>query len=412
MVRAAIVVAGVMALGGNADAQKCATAKKGAVAPFPKDAAAAALLLKRGSDTILTQWTGRYLVAMGRFAPFDAVIYDACTRTWSSVPAWSGEAKLGHELHLSRLDGSRVVVTALGGAGVVVLDPATRAWSAPTPAQRIAPGFAWKATKGAPVARENGAEIEEADKFVVWGGNDSDVKGDGGIYDRAAKTWTPISNTGAPRARSMMGAAWTKGRLAVWGGWSKSGNPSAPTFDCLSDGAIYDSTKRTWTMIAAKGAPTARQNAITMVDGDRVYVFGGNDGCPQAGLGKELADGAVLDTKIATWTPFALPSAVVADQGYPKRASAYVLPDHRVVVRGAEKMWIYDPAKSAFAAMPAATNGHWIALGLAGDKLVGWGKVVVVNPGGGCDGPRPPNTGCDPMNATMAYSDDGWLIQF
>ncbi len=49
------------------------------------------LLQERGRDTILAEWTGRYLVVMGRYAPLGAAVYDACTDTWSSVPAWSGE---------------------------------------------------------------------------------------------------------------------------------------------------------------------------------------------------------------------------------------------------------------------------------------------------------------------------------
>ena len=416
MVRAAIVAVLALALGGTAWADKpcaaSASVKKGEPVTFATNASAAALLQKRGRDTILTQWTGRYLVAMGRYIPFDAVVYDACTSTWSSVPAWSGESKVSQTtLHRTRIDGARVLVTTLDGVPVVALDPATLAWTSAANAPRDKLPSAWDRTRGAPAKRQFHVEIVDGDRTLIWGGHDDkDVRADGAIYSSATRTWTPIATTGAPRARAQPGAVLAAGRLVVWGGWSKTG--AAPNqIDCLGDGAIYDPAKKKWTAIAAKDAPAARHNAITIVDGDRVYVFGGSPGCPQNMGGKPLADGAMLDTKTATWTPITLPDGVNPDPMYPPRPSAYVLPDRRVIVRGRGKMWIYDPAAKAIAPLPAATDGTWIAIGFAGGRLVGWGKIVVVGKGGGCDGPRPPNMGCDPVAAPVAYMDQGWMIQ-
>ena len=56
--------------------------------------------------------------------------------------------------------------------------------------------------------------------MLVWGGSGT---ADGAAYDPGTDTWSPITATGAPSARSDHFAAWSGTEMIVWGGGAGGG---------------------------------------------------------------------------------------------------------------------------------------------------------------------------------------------
>ena len=109
------------------------------------------------------------------------------------------------------------------------------------------PSDAWQALSnvGAPSARAlNSAPVWTGSEMIIWGGNNDTGRGTGGDlntgarYNPAANSWTAISTTGAPTARSTHAAVWTGSELIVWGGYGGG---------VLNTGARYNPTSNTWT---------------------------------------------------------------------------------------------------------------------------------------------------------------------
>jgi N-acetylneuraminic acid mutarotase len=71
-------------------------------------------------------------------------------------------------------------------------------------------------------------------RFVVFGGRSADgtVLSDGGIYDPATDTWTPLSPVAAPAPRWHHSATWTGSELVFFGGQGQG------SFDFLAGGGI------------------------------------------------------------------------------------------------------------------------------------------------------------------------------
>jgi len=84
---------------------------------------------------------------------------------------------------------------------------------------------------------------------------------DGALYDPAADRWTPVTQTGAPSARFHAAIAWTGSRVLVWGGTQYTlSSQDSVTSRYLTDGALYDPSKNSWTPMAAM--PPLPANAV------------------------------------------------------------------------------------------------------------------------------------------------------
>jgi hypothetical protein len=115
-------------------------------------------------------------------------------------------------------------------------DPATDTW---TPISNI----------GAPAGRKFAFYAWTGTQLIVWGGlGTGDVAlDDGGIYDLVTDSWTAITTTNAPSARgTTTGGIWTGSHFIVFGGMEIS---AGPTFSYPGDGGIYDPATDTWTPI-------------------------------------------------------------------------------------------------------------------------------------------------------------------
>lgn len=61
--------------------------------------------------------------------------------------------------------------------------------------------------------------------MLVWGGQDAggNPLGDGAAYDPTTDTWLPITNLGAPPARTAHVASWVGDRMVVVHGQTATG---------------------------------------------------------------------------------------------------------------------------------------------------------------------------------------------
>jgi hypothetical protein len=128
-------------------------------------------------------------------------------------------------------------------------------------------------TTGAPTARIGHTAIWTGSVMIIWGGRPADGStsfNTGAMYNPANNTWTPVSNTNAPSARSGHSAIWTGTEMIVWGG----GNLGTVT----NTGARYNPTTNTWTPITTTGSPIGRQHHIAVWTGSEMLVFGGDNG--------------------------------------------------------------------------------------------------------------------------------------
>jgi hypothetical protein len=104
--------------------------------------------------------------------------------------------------------------------------------------------------------------------MLIWGGFDAIFNPifDGGAYDPATDTWSPITATGAPTLQAYEAAiVWTGTRLLVWGCDS---NPAM-------QGAEWDPATNTWAMIGTWYMFRRHAAAVAIPTG--VFVWGGLD---------------------------------------------------------------------------------------------------------------------------------------
>jgi len=135
-------------------------------------------------------------------------------------------------------------------------------------------------------------------EMIVWGGMEAvgTEYNDGSRYNPATDTWTPVASRGAPGARQSQVAVWTGKEMVVWGG----------RFD--TSGGRYDPVTDTWKPTSTANAPVPRWNASVVWTGTEMIVWGGDGG------GFTLNSGGRYNPAKDAWTP--LPSAPLAPRAY------------------------------------------------------------------------------------------------
>jgi N-acetylneuraminic acid mutarotase len=146
-------------------------------------------------------------------------------------------------------------------------------------------------TEGAPEPRYLHTAVWTGSKMLIWGGwvkGPPSVTATGAAYDPEARTWTPIAAGGAPSARHSHTAVWTGSKMLVWGGYSEGG--------LATEGAIYDPATDAWTPMSSAGQPEPRTSHSVVWTGKTMLVWGGNAN------GKPLNSGGIYDPATDTWT--------------------------------------------------------------------------------------------------------------
>ena len=111
----------------------------------------------------------------------------------------------------------------------------------------------------------NARAIWTGSLLLAWGGGTNS----GGRYSPSANTWTAMSTTGAPAARSGHCAVWTGTEMIIWGGTDGTNN--------LNTGGRYNPATNSWSTMTIVNAPTARLDAPAVWTGTEMIVWGGGD---------------------------------------------------------------------------------------------------------------------------------------
>ena len=133
----------------------------------------------------------------------------------------------------------------------------------------------------------------DGDKYVVWGGilAATGVATDtGAIYDISDNTWTVISSTGDPSARSRHSMVFDGTNAIVWGGWPEGLN----NYVAYNNGAKLNVSTNTWSAIATTNTPTTFGHSAVWT-GSEMIVWGG---CYPTGF---RTSGAQYKSSANTW---------------------------------------------------------------------------------------------------------------
>jgi len=181
---------------------------------------------------------------------------------------------------------------------------------------------AWAPTSltNAPPARRLHAAVWTGQEMLIWGGL-ADVPG--GRYDPIADSWSPISRTNEPSRRQYHTAIWTGSRMLIWGGQNSEFPPSTEpgcTQASLADGGSYDPATDSWTPITATGSPGRRWQHSAVWTGSRMIVWGGAHHFFNVPLSLCLTQldnfGGAYDPATNSWTPVTLTGAPTAKYGH------------------------------------------------------------------------------------------------
>ena len=170
--------------------------------------------------------------------------------------------------------------------------PAVEAAAAASPANT------WRPMSALPAA--TGTAVWTGSEMIVWGGKDS-----GSRYNPATDTWQPTSTINAPSSRSRHTAVWTGTEMIIWGGCNLSGS-----FCGEATGGRYDPLTDTWTPTSNTDAPRARREHTAVWTGSEMIIWGGchpgyNSTCNKIGNG----GGGVYNPASDTWRSIDSPAA-------------------------------------------------------------------------------------------------------
>jgi hypothetical protein len=182
-------------------------------------------------------WTGSEVVAWGR-------TYEPWARFDPIADLWQPTSTTGAPLSSYRW--RRLAF------GVVWTDIELILWGGLTRTNRHNTGARYNpvtdswvdtSTTDAPMARDGHSMVwaEEIGLMLVWGdrwgSTVGEVLNDGGRYDPATDSWTPITTQNAPTGGRNHSAVWTGTEIIVWGGATQPGgryNPSTDTWVSMS----------------------------------------------------------------------------------------------------------------------------------------------------------------------------------
>ncbi|MDB4619264.1 hypothetical protein OAH15_01090, partial [bacterium] len=219
-------------------------------------------------------------------------------------------------------------------------------------------------------------EIGRRHVIIIWGGkNKEGLLGGGAKYDPFADTWSTISASGAPSARSGHTVVWLNGEMLLWGGDGAAG--------VLNSGGKYSAAADLWTDLPTAGAPSARREHCAISTASRMIIWGGQ------AQGSPLGDGAVFDPSAndgaGSWKAMATLNAPTS-----RHSHSAVWTGSEMIIFGGKTA---QGETNTSAAYDPATNS-WRPLGVEGSPLARrahlsfWtGKEILVY--GGLNGEKP-----------------------
>jgi N-acetylneuraminic acid mutarotase len=245
--------------------------------------------------------------------------------------------------------------------------------------EAVAPN-SWTATstQGAPSGRFIHTAVWTGEKMIIWGGDAGMVSseptlGNGGAYDPASNSWSPVATAGAPTARELATAVWTGSRMIVWGGLKVNGMSPPSTFN---SGGIYDPQANSWKQVSTSGAPAARFGHTAVWTGSEMIVWGGRTPVIDAGA---MNSGGVYDPVTNTWRPVSTLNAPS-----PRAFHTAIWTGNLLIVWGGQDGHthdiggggIYDPGtdtwvRTSSVGEPSARDSHTAVW--TGSRMIVWG---------------------------------------
>jgi N-acetylneuraminic acid mutarotase len=259
-------------------------------------------------------WTGSEMIIWGGVGNGINIAggarYDPVTTMWTPIPEpYNSTGRCSHSAVWTG-SGGATSVGAMNGEMMIwggIVDgmfvnsgerynPATDTWIPITttnaPSARYSQNAVWTG---------NGAINGE---MLIWGGSDYYPVNTGARYNPATDTWTPITTTLAPIARSGESVIWTGSEMLVWGG-------SDNNYLSLNTGARYNPTTDTWTPITTTNAPAARFGHTAVWTGSEMVIWGGMDRNYHY-----FNSGARYNPITDTWMPITTTNAPEARSGH------------------------------------------------------------------------------------------------
>lgn len=158
----------------------------------------------------------------------------------------------------------------------------------------------WNSTSmtGAPAGRNKHSTVWTGTEMIVWGGFDgAGTVNTGARFNPITNTWSAMTTTNAPSARMGHTAIWTGTEMIVWGGSNATG------LGFFNTGARYNPATDTWTTISTTNAPSARTDHIAAWMNPEMIIWSG-------GAGVATASGGRYNPSTNTWTAIVPPATV------------------------------------------------------------------------------------------------------
>ncbi len=255
-------------------------------------------------------WTGSEMIIWGGGMigmPPRAGRYNPSTNSWLSLPALpSGQLQLGDSEASAVWTGTRMILW--GGTSAGMLSNAGYSFD---PAANAGAG-SWTpiSTTGAPPARTRHYAVWSGAEMIVWGGQAMSttppimnvLQNDGGRYNPADDTWLPISATGMPAPRMEATASMAGDKLLIWAGVQADPSGAPSSWKYHKHGSTYDLVSNTWSAVT-NGSPAPRYGHTAVWTGTDLIVWGGTATSMAAnGIDPTFNDGARFNAATGVWT--------------------------------------------------------------------------------------------------------------
>lgn len=335
-----------------------------------------------GGMNLTAVWTGTQMIIWGgqssSASPATAGRYNPGTDTWQTVSSIPGDPMLPMEGTSLVWSGTEMILWG-GGDGPSVsnagyrYNPTTDSWTTMT-------------TTGAPEARSHHVAAFIGSEMVIWGGRSASGPGmsfysNGGRYNPTTNTWNSISDASVPASRRKMSATATSTHLLIWGGIQDT--EFFFDFKFLKYGGSLNPRTDTWTQLSY-GSPAPRGGHSMVWTGTEVIIWGGaTSGLMGIGYDSTFNDGARFNPATGVWTPLPMLNAPVGRYGH-----STVWTGTEMIVFGGQRLNSsgmsealssgarYNPTTNAWTATtstgaPTARSYHTAVW--SGAKMIVWG---------------------------------------
>jgi hypothetical protein len=237
-------------------------------------------------------WTGTEFLILNRTGT--GARYDPVANLWTPMPAPAGWSN-AREFASVAWTGTEMIIWGGRVSGATTserynsgyrFNPTSNTWTA------------MRADSSAPTPRFGAGAVWTGSRFILWGGfaTNNVALNTGGRYDPATDTWAATrADATTPPGTAAPAAVWTGSRMVVWSGYL-----SAPSYWASTNGGLYDPVADTWSPLSNTGAPRPTGEALAVWTGSEMIVWGGTTNGSQT---YQVSTGGRYDPGANTWSP-------------------------------------------------------------------------------------------------------------